>query len=47
MVLSGAATVETLRSNLGAKEVGDVSGLDGLREEPGAYWARRSSLPWN
>jgi aryl-alcohol dehydrogenase-like predicted oxidoreductase len=47
VVLSGAATVETLRSNLRAADVDDVSGLDGLVEEPEAYWARRSALPWN
>jgi aryl-alcohol dehydrogenase-like predicted oxidoreductase len=47
VVLSGAATVETLRSNLRAADVDDVSGLDDLVEEPEAYWARRSSLPWN
>jgi len=47
VVLSGAATVETLRSNLRAADVDDVSGLDEMVEEPEAYWARRSSLPWN
>jgi aryl-alcohol dehydrogenase-like predicted oxidoreductase len=46
VVLSGAATVETLRSNLRAAEVGEVD-LPDLREEPEGYWARRSSLPWN
>jgi aryl-alcohol dehydrogenase-like predicted oxidoreductase len=47
VVLSGAATVETLRSNLRAVEVGDVDGLDGLQEDAEAYWQRRSDLPWN
>ena len=47
VVLSGAASLETLRSNLRAADVDDVSGLDDLVEEPEAYWARRSSLPWN
>jgi aryl-alcohol dehydrogenase-like predicted oxidoreductase len=48
VVLSGAATVETLRSNLAAA---DVDGADAalaldLREDPEAYWGRRSELPW-
>jgi aryl-alcohol dehydrogenase-like predicted oxidoreductase len=50
VVLSGAATLETLRSNLAAGAVGgeDVAErLSGLREDPGAYWERRSALPWN
>jgi aryl-alcohol dehydrogenase-like predicted oxidoreductase len=47
VVLSGAATVETLRSNLRAAELGEVPELDELREDPDAYWQRRSSLPWN
>jgi aryl-alcohol dehydrogenase-like predicted oxidoreductase len=46
VVLSGAATVETLRSNLGARELADVPPLDDLREEPEAYWSRRSAMPW-
>src|SRR5262249_39833483 len=44
VVLSGAATVETLRSNLRALSVG---AFDELREDSAAYWARRASLPWN
>ena len=51
MVLSGAATVETLRSNLAAAELTWNDELEqrlaGLREDPDAYWARRSALPWN
>jgi aryl-alcohol dehydrogenase-like predicted oxidoreductase len=48
VVLSGAASVETLRSNLRALEVSvDPARFDGLREESEAYWARRSALPWN
>jgi aryl-alcohol dehydrogenase-like predicted oxidoreductase len=48
VVLSGAASVETLRSNLRALDVSvDPSRFDGLREDSEAYWARRSSLPWN
>ena len=47
VVLSGAATVETLRSNLAAAALTDVDELEGLREEPEAYWAHRSALTWN
>jgi aryl-alcohol dehydrogenase-like predicted oxidoreductase len=48
IVLSGAASVETLRSNLRALDVSvDLGRFDGLREDSEAYWARRSSLPWN
>jgi aryl-alcohol dehydrogenase-like predicted oxidoreductase len=51
VVLSGAASVETLRSNLRALDVAWTPELEaraeGLREESGAYWTRRSSLPWN
>jgi aryl-alcohol dehydrogenase-like predicted oxidoreductase len=47
VVLSGAATIETLRSNLQALELRDVPALDELREDGEEYWARRSALPWN
>ena len=51
VVLSGAATVEQLRSNLAALEVQwtDESNerLRRLAEPPQIYWARRSSLEWN
>lgn len=50
VVLSGAATVATLESNLRAARVTWTTELDerlgGLREEPAAYWERRSALPW-
>ena len=46
VVLSGAATVETLRSNLAAPALGDVPPLDGLREDPEAYWAQRAAMAW-
>lgn len=50
VVLSGAATVETLRSNLRATEVRWSDGLERrlepLREESEAYWARRAALAW-
>jgi aryl-alcohol dehydrogenase-like predicted oxidoreductase len=46
VVLSGAATVETLRSNLAARELRDVPALDELREDAEGYWARRSGMAW-
>lgn len=48
VVLSGAATEATLRSNLRARDA-DVAGLDlgALREAPEAYWKTRAALPWN
>jgi aryl-alcohol dehydrogenase-like predicted oxidoreductase len=47
VVLSGATTVEILRSNLRAREVEPPGVLPELREDAGAYWALRSELPWN
>jgi aryl-alcohol dehydrogenase-like predicted oxidoreductase len=51
VVLSGAATLETLNSNLTALAVELPDGLDpeleALAEEPARYWAERSALPWN
>ena len=51
LVLSGAATVEQLRSNLASREVAWDDQLEvrlaGLAEEPDAYWAARGALPWN
>jgi aryl-alcohol dehydrogenase-like predicted oxidoreductase len=51
IVLSGAATVEHLRSNLRAVELrwddADVDALRLLAEDPVAYWATRSRLAWN
>jgi len=53
LVLSGAGTVEQLRSNLASARLDPAAlaaALEGplaaLREEPGAYWARRAKLPW-
>jgi aryl-alcohol dehydrogenase-like predicted oxidoreductase len=46
VVLSGAATVETLRSNLRALEL-SAGAFDELREDSAAYWAYRGTLPWN
>jgi aryl-alcohol dehydrogenase-like predicted oxidoreductase len=51
VVLSGAATVAQLASNLDARGVewqdGDERELAALAEEPDAYWKRRAQLPWN
>jgi len=46
VVLSGAATVATLRSNLRALEL-SAGAFDELREDSAAYWAHRATLPWN
>jgi aryl-alcohol dehydrogenase-like predicted oxidoreductase len=46
VVLSGAATVEQLESNLGALKI-DAAPLEDLAEDPEAYWHERSELPWN
>jgi aryl-alcohol dehydrogenase-like predicted oxidoreductase len=51
VVLSGAATVETLAANLTALSV-EVEGsllerLGALREDPEGYWETRSALSWN
>ena len=50
VVLSGAATVGTLRSNLSALEANFDAELDGrllpLREEPERYWSERKNLAW-
>ena len=51
IVLSGAATVAQLRSNLAARDVRWDEELErrlaSLREDPEAYWEARSRLPWN
>jgi aryl-alcohol dehydrogenase-like predicted oxidoreductase len=51
VVLSGAATVETLRSNLAALELELDAELPPelaeLAEDPASYWKERSALPWN
>lgn len=46
VVLSGAATVEQLQSNLGALDVSPEP-LDDLVVSPEAYWRERGELPWN
>jgi aryl-alcohol dehydrogenase-like predicted oxidoreductase len=51
VVLSGATTVDQLRSNLAALDVEWDEELERrlapLVEEPGRYWSKRSALPWN
>jgi aryl-alcohol dehydrogenase-like predicted oxidoreductase len=48
VALSGAATVDELRSNLAALALDPEPGLlDGLAEDPGSYWETRAALPWN
>ena len=51
IVLSGAATVAQLVSNLAAASVelqpDDLAALSGLAEPPERYWAERSALAWN
>ncbi len=51
VVLSGAATIAQLASNLHAAAVDltdeQLARLAALVEEPSAYWARRGGLPWH
>jgi len=49
VVLSGAATVEQLHSNLRLPAVDDATldELSALAEEPAQYWSERSRLAWN
>ena len=47
VVLSGAATVEQLQSNLTAVGLPPVPALPRLDEDGERYWAERSELPWN
>ncbi|GGX48893.1 aldo/keto reductase [Streptomyces fructofermentans] len=51
VVLSGAATVNQLASNLHAAVVdlddGQTARLAALAEEPAEYWDRRGRLPWH
>jgi len=47
VVLCGAATVDTLQSNLKALALESDPALDGLAEDPGPYWDARAALPWN
>ena len=51
VVLSGAATVDELTSNLGAlalnPEAATIARLESIREDPVTYWETRAALPWN
>lgn len=51
VVLSGATTAEMISENLAAERVAvapaEWGELDGLIENPGAYWERRGALGWN
>ena len=51
VVLSGAATVDQLRSNLGAHAVRlddlAIEELAALAETPETYWKTRAAMPWN
>jgi aryl-alcohol dehydrogenase-like predicted oxidoreductase len=51
VVLSGAATVEELESNLVARALEPgrdvLEALDAIAEDPDAYWEKRSELAWN
>jgi aryl-alcohol dehydrogenase-like predicted oxidoreductase len=51
VALSGATTVEQLRSNLAALDLDYDEELDcrlaSLAEEPAGYWSTRAALPWN
>ena len=51
VVLSGVATIDTLRGNLAALDVTWDAELDErlstLAEPAEEYWERRAELPWN
>jgi aryl-alcohol dehydrogenase-like predicted oxidoreductase len=51
VVLSGAATVDQMESNLEALEItvpdGDLDRLMLAAEDPDHYWDKRAALPWN
>ena len=47
VVLSGAASVKTLQSNLLALETGPPGELPELIEDSATYWAARGHLQWN
>jgi aryl-alcohol dehydrogenase-like predicted oxidoreductase len=48
VVLSGAATVQQLESNLRALGLDvDPARFDGTVEDPETYWEKRGKLPWN
>ena len=47
IVLMGAASIDTLESNLKAREVEWHGNLDALAEPSTDYWERRADLSWN
>ena len=51
IVLSGAATIEQLDSNLKARSFqsspNELESLQEFRIEPGTYWTERKQLEWN
>jgi aryl-alcohol dehydrogenase-like predicted oxidoreductase len=51
LVLSGAASADTLRSNLRAAEIAWTEELERrlapLQEDTDRYWGRRAELVWN
>lgn len=47
VVLSGASTVEQLRSNVKALEVAPLLDLEDFSENSETYWRKRSGLTWN
>jgi aryl-alcohol dehydrogenase-like predicted oxidoreductase len=47
VVLSGAASIDVLRSNLRARDLDPPGELPELVEDSAAYWTRRSALDWN
>ena len=49
VVLSGASSVEMLRSNLRARDVAEdvTARFEHLREDAEEYWSERSALEWN
>jgi aryl-alcohol dehydrogenase-like predicted oxidoreductase len=47
VVLSGAASIDVLRSNLRARDLDPPADLTELVEDSAAYWTRRSTLAWN
>ncbi len=46
VVLSGAATVAQLISNMEALNRFDMGDLPPIAQDPEAYWSQRSALPW-
>jgi aryl-alcohol dehydrogenase-like predicted oxidoreductase len=47
VVLSGAASIDVLRSNLRALDISPPGDLPELIEDSEAYWTRRGQLEWN